>query len=96
MPLPSRLFLVLSLVLLVAPQASRARDYDWYRVLGLQKGASAAEVRKAHRRLAMRYHPDKNPSPSAHEKFLRVQQGSNSRHAVAPAARHVGACLNVG
>jgi len=45
-----------------------------YQVLGLGRSASTEEIRKSYRRLAMRYHPDRNSDPSASEKFLRVQK----------------------
>lgn len=47
---------------------------DYYEVLGLQKGASADEIKKAYRQLAKKYHPDINKEPGAEEKFKEINE----------------------
>ncbi len=46
----------------------------YYRILELSPGASKAEVKKAYRRLARKYHPDVNRSPEAHQKFQMIEE----------------------
>jgi len=47
-------------------------DKDFYAILGVPKTASADEVKKTYRKLAMKYHPDRNPGPEGEEKFKEI------------------------
>ncbi|GAB3166409.1 molecular chaperone DnaJ [Telluribacter humicola] len=52
-----------------------AQKRDYYEILGVDRGASADEIKKSYRKLAIKYHPDKNPDdPSAEDKFKEAAE----------------------
>lgn len=48
--------------------------WDYYRILGIRQGASDDEIRKAYRRKAMVFHPDRNHSDDAQDNFIRITE----------------------
>lgn len=52
----------------------RAREHDWYAVLGVDRDATEGEIKAAHRRLARALHPDVNRESGAHERMSLVNR----------------------
>ena len=61
-----------SLYFLLLFLAAAMAGKDYYKILGVKKTAKAAEIKKAYRKLSLKYHPDKNPSEDAAAKFAEI------------------------
>ncbi|MBN1283532.1 MAG: molecular chaperone DnaJ [Proteobacteria bacterium] len=47
---------------------------DYYEVLGIDRSAGAPDIKKAYRKIALEYHPDRNPDPQAEERFKEASE----------------------
>jgi curved DNA-binding protein CbpA len=68
-----RIFDLATVLVILAAAVAAARDY--YQVLGVNKKATDKEIKKAFRKLALQYHPDKNKDKDAEEKFREIAEG---------------------
>uniref|UniRef100_A0A8C5QAA1 DnaJ heat shock protein family (Hsp40) member B4 n=1 Tax=Leptobrachium leishanense TaxID=445787 RepID=A0A8C5QAA1_9ANUR len=54
--------------------SERRMGKDYYSILGIEKGASEEDIKKAYRKQALKWHPDKNKSANAEEKFKELAE----------------------
>lgn len=66
------LFIIFSLEFLLGENNA---EQDYYDILGISKSASNSDVKKAFRKLALKYHPDKNKDEDAQKKFVKIAEG---------------------
>ncbi|MDJ0274491.1 MAG: DnaJ domain-containing protein [Nitrososphaerota archaeon] len=54
--------------------SSTGRKKDYYEILGVPRNATKEEIKRAYRRLALQWHPDRNKSPEAEERFKEITE----------------------
>jgi len=54
--------------------SSSTKKKDYYEILGVPRNATKEQIKEAYRRLVMQYHPDRNKSPEAEEKFKEISE----------------------
>ena len=66
------------LILIISPILIKSNNdsEDYYKILGITKNATESEIKKAYRKLALKWHPDKNPNnrEEAEEKFKKINE----------------------
>uniref|UniRef100_A0AAX7W471 DnaJ homolog subfamily C member 16 n=1 Tax=Astatotilapia calliptera TaxID=8154 RepID=A0AAX7W471_ASTCA len=67
-------FLAIFMLILSAELVKTASEYDPYYTLGVSRSASQAEIKRAYKRLAREWHPDKNKDPNAEDMFIRISK----------------------
>lgn len=67
-------FLYLTLAVSMIKDITEASQKDYYKILGVSKTATDRDIKKAFRKLAVKYHPDKNKSPDAEERFREIAE----------------------
>ncbi|XP_013857241.1 dnaJ homolog subfamily C member 16 [Austrofundulus limnaeus] len=72
MSLPLTVVVLVVLSVLLAGSSHAGPEMDPYKILGVTRTASQAEIKKVYKRLAKEWHPDKNKNPGAEDMFIRI------------------------
>ena len=69
-----KLYIIILIISLIIIKSNDKNDY--YKILGIEKNATEKEIKKAYRKLALKWHPDKNPNnrEEAEEKFKKINE----------------------
>jgi len=62
----------------VLATSERYQNFDPFEILGVGRSTTQSDIKKAFRKLSLKYHPDKDPSPAAKEKFLLAKKAHDS------------------
>lgn len=71
-------FVMFASALIAGTAGLQQETPDYYKTLGLPEDCSQDDVKKAFRKLAKKYHPDKCKEPDAEEKFQKIGEGKRS------------------
>nr|CAB3238848.1 dnaJ homolog subfamily C member 16-like [Phallusia mammillata] len=67
-------FALLSIIQYCNGNHNVGKAFDPYNILNVPKSADSLQIRKAYKNLVKEWHPDKNPSPEAQDRFIQIQQ----------------------
>ncbi|XP_029989403.1 dnaJ homolog subfamily C member 16-like [Sphaeramia orbicularis] len=73
-PLTDLITLAIFLLVLGGQLVETTSEYDPYKILGVSRSASQAEIKKAYKNLAKEWHPDKNKDPTAEDMFIKISK----------------------
>ena len=71
----TKVLFVVIVTLCVLYGIASAEKFEPYKILEVHRRADTSEIKKAYKKLAREWHPDKNKSPGAEERFIEITKG---------------------